>query len=62
MSQQGKQMRVGARGGFVYRSVELVFLANGNSYEVDSNTWFRSGKALYSFKKLLPRPNSDFLF
>jgi hypothetical protein len=39
MAQQGnKQMRVVASDGFVYRSVKLVLLANGNKYEVDSNT------------------------
>jgi hypothetical protein len=40
MAQQGKQMRVGAREGFAYHSVELVLTANGNWYEVDSNTFF----------------------
>jgi hypothetical protein len=58
MAQQGKQMRVGACEGFAYHSVKLVLLANGNGYEVDSNTFFLSGKALYSFKLLLC-PNSD---
>ncbi len=47
MAQQGKQMRVGAREGFAYHSVKLVLLANGNRYEVDSNTCFLYGKALY---------------
>ncbi len=37
MAQQGKQMRVGACEGFAYHSVKLFLLANGNSYEVDSN-------------------------
>jgi hypothetical protein len=46
MSQQGKQMRVGASRGFAYHSVKLVLLANGNRYEVDSNTFYLSGKAL----------------
>jgi hypothetical protein len=46
MAQQGKQMRVGAREGFAYRSVKLVLLANSNRYEVDSNTFFLSGKTL----------------
>jgi hypothetical protein len=43
MAEQGKQMRVGADGareGFAYDSVKLVLLANGNRYEVDSNTFF----------------------
>jgi hypothetical protein len=40
IAQQGKQMRVGACEGFAYHSVKLVVLANGNSYEVDSNTFF----------------------
>ncbi len=45
MAQRGKQMRVGAREGFYYHSVKLVLLANVNRYEVDSNTFFPSGKA-----------------
>jgi hypothetical protein len=49
MAQQGKQVRVGAFQGFVYHSVKLVLLANGNRYEVDFNTVFVSGKALYPF-------------
>jgi hypothetical protein len=53
MAQQGKQGRIGVRKGFPCNSVELVLLANGNRYEVDSNTFFLSGKALYS-NKLLP--------
>jgi hypothetical protein len=40
MAHQGKQMRVGARGGFAYQSVRLVLLANGDRYEVDPNTFF----------------------
>jgi hypothetical protein len=40
MAQQGKQMRVGARKGFAYNSVKLVYqLANDNRYEVDYNTY-----------------------
>ncbi len=51
MSQQGKQMRVGTRKDFTYHSAILVSLANGNMYEVDSNTFFfLSGKALYPFR------------
>jgi hypothetical protein len=42
MTQPGKQMRVGAREGSVYRSMKLVLLANGNRYEVDSNAFFFS--------------------
>jgi hypothetical protein len=59
MAQQSKQMRVGARKGFAYHSVKLVLLANGNRYEVDSNTFFPSGKALYPFK-ILPAPTLTF--
>jgi hypothetical protein len=40
---QGKQMKVGVLEGFAYHSVKLVLLANGNRYEVDSNTYFSSG-------------------
>ncbi len=40
MAQQGKQMRVGACEGFAYHPLKLVLLANGNRYEVDSNTFF----------------------
>jgi hypothetical protein len=41
MAQQGKQMRVGAREGFAYHSVKVALLiANGNTYEVDSNKTF----------------------
>jgi hypothetical protein len=61
MAQQGKQMRVGAREGFAYNTVKLVLLANGNRYEVDYNTFFPSGKALYPFK-ILHCPNSDLFF
>jgi hypothetical protein len=49
MTQQGKQMRVGAREGFTYKSVILVLLANSNRYEVDSNMFLPSSKALYHF-------------
>jgi hypothetical protein len=44
-------MSVGAREGFPYHSVKLGLLANGNRYELDSNTFISSGKALDSFKK-----------
>jgi hypothetical protein len=50
MAQQGKQMRVGARKGFAYKSVKMVSLANGNWYEVDSNKFTLSGKATVHFK------------
>jgi hypothetical protein len=52
MAQHGKQMRVGAREGFPYNSVKLVLVANSKRYEIDSNTLFLSGKALYPFKVL----------
>jgi hypothetical protein len=39
MTQQGKQMRIGACEGFAYNSVKLVLLANGNRYDVDSNVF-----------------------
>lgn len=35
MAQQGKQIKVGAREDFAYRSVVLILLANGNRYEGD---------------------------
>ncbi len=57
MAQQGKQMRVGAREGFTYNSVEPVLLIKGDRYKVDSNTFFPSGKAIYPFE-ILPCPNS----
>ncbi len=40
MGQQGKHMRVGARESLAYHSVKLVLLANGDRYEVDSNTLY----------------------
>jgi hypothetical protein len=51
-------MRVGASEGFAYHSVKLVLLANSNRFEVDSNTFFQSGEALFPFK-ILHSPNSD---
>jgi hypothetical protein len=51
-------LRVGAPEAFAYHSVILDLLANGNRYEVESNTFFPSGKALYTFK-ILPCPNSE---
>ncbi len=52
MAQQGKQGRVGDRRGFLCNSVKLVLLANSNRYEVDYNTFFLSGKALYPYEIL----------
>jgi hypothetical protein len=52
MAQRGKQLRVEACKGFAlitYNSVQLVLLAIGNRYEVDSNTFFLNGEALYPF-------------
>jgi hypothetical protein len=46
MAQQGKQMRVGACKSFAYNSVKMVVLANGRRYELDSNTFSLSSKAL----------------
>jgi hypothetical protein len=59
MAQQSKQKRVGACESFAYLSGKLVLLANGNTYEVDSNTLKLSGKALYPIRILFPGPNSD---
>ncbi len=47
MTQQGKQMRVGACEGFAYHSVKLASLANSDRYEVDSNTFFTPSKKSY---------------
>ncbi len=58
MAQQGKPMRVGARKVFAYDSVKLVSLANDNRNEVDSITFFPSGKGLHPFS-VYPFPNSD---
>jgi hypothetical protein len=41
MAQQGKEMRVGACEGFANKSIKLVLLADGNRYEVDSNTFLK---------------------
>jgi hypothetical protein len=38
MAQQRKQMQVGACKGFECHAVKVVLLANGNRYDVDSNT------------------------
>jgi hypothetical protein len=59
MAQQGKQMRVGACEGFAYHSVELVLLANGNRYEVDSNTFFQVVKPSIHLKNC-PFPTLTF--
>jgi hypothetical protein len=46
-------MKVGARESFACNSVEVGLLANGNTYEVDSNTFFcLSGEAISPFKAL----------
>jgi hypothetical protein len=58
MAQEVKQMRVGACAGFAYNLVKLVLLADHTRYEVDSKTFYVSGKAPYPFK-ILPRPDSD---
>jgi hypothetical protein len=58
MTQQGKQVRVGACEGFAYHSVRLVLLDNRDGYQVDSNTFFLSGSALDSFE-VLPCPKAD---
>jgi hypothetical protein len=52
-------MRVSACGGFAYKTVKLVKPANCYSYEVDSNTYFVSGKALLCPFKILSCPNSN---
>jgi hypothetical protein len=54
-------MRVGAHEDFSYHSVNLVLLANGSRYEVDSNRLFISGETLNSFE-VLPCPNSGLFF
>ncbi len=48
MAQEGKRMRVDGREDFPHRPVKLVLLANGNKYEVNSNTFFVSGTARYT--------------
>ncbi len=53
--------RVGVGKGFPCKSVKLVLLANGNTWEVDSNTFFLSVKALYPYK-LLPCMGSELLW
>ncbi len=59
MAQQGRQMRVGSGEGFAYHLVKLVLLADGNRYEVDSNTFFLCQVVkLYPFE-VLPGLNSD---
>jgi hypothetical protein len=42
MDQQGAQLGVGVCECFAYQSAELVVLANGSRYEVNSNTVFPS--------------------
>jgi hypothetical protein len=60
MAQQAKQGKVGAREGFPYNSVVLVLLANGNRYEVDSKTFFLSGKP-YAYENIAPPQLLHFL-
>ncbi len=60
MAQQDKQIGVGARESFAYYSEKSGLLVNDNRYAVDSNTFFLSSEALYSFIAL-PCPNSDLL-
>jgi hypothetical protein len=50
MARQGKQMRVGACEGFACDSGKVVLQANGDRYEVDSNTLLLSGKAIHPFE------------
>jgi hypothetical protein len=50
MTQQGKQMRVGACEGFAYHSVKLASLANSDRYEVDSNTFLLQVKNPIAFQ------------
>jgi hypothetical protein len=59
MAQKGKQVRVGAREGLPYNPVKVVLLANDNRSEVDSKTFFISGKALYHD---CPVPNLTFFW
>jgi hypothetical protein len=58
IAQQGKQMRVGARQGFAYNSINLVSLATVTVMRLNPVCIFMSGKALYPFK-VMPCANSD---
>jgi hypothetical protein len=60
MAQQGKQTKIGAHEGFAYNTVTLISPANVNMYEVDSNTYFLNGQAIYPLR-VLPYSNSDLL-
>jgi hypothetical protein len=61
MTQQGKQVRVGARERFPYNLLKLVLLVNENRYPIDPNTFFfLSGKALYQTKILTAVPALNF--
>jgi hypothetical protein len=52
-------MKVGAHEGFVYHSVELSLLANGERNKADSETFFfLRSNALYS-RNVLHCPNFD---
>jgi hypothetical protein len=61
MVEQGKRMRVGAGTGYAYNSVNLVLLANGTRYDVDSNTFFLGGKPTIHLK-YCPVPTMKFFF
>lgn len=45
-------MIVGAGKSFVHHSVDLVLLANGDRYEIDSRIFMLSGKAFFPFEIL----------
>jgi hypothetical protein len=55
MAQQGKKRRRGARKGFAYNSLKLVLLANGNRYEIVSNTFFLVVKPSSILSFVLPQ-------
>jgi hypothetical protein len=59
MAQQGKHMRVGAREGFAYHSVELSLLANGKRYEVNFNPSFFIKRKNPLSIRVLPCLNAD---
>jgi hypothetical protein len=62
MAQQDKQVRVGAREAFAYHSVELVFVANRDRYEVDSTASVLNGsRVLYALKTFFCHNSDHFL-
>jgi hypothetical protein len=61
MAQQGKQIEGGDRLACAYSSVKVVLLANGNRYEVDSNTFFHVVKPSVHLK-YCPVPKLRFNF